>query len=262
MTCLNNEELEILTKAVTVLEPFEEVTREMSAEKLTSVSKIIPIVRGLQDYMHSSEDMEIQQLYRTFPLGRELQHQMTCRFQLMEGNFFLGAATMLDPRFKKVTFADHTNVKKIEDRLITRLREIQESPMSATNTQEHPLSSEFSQTATGKPRKTIWAKFDAKVEKISLVSSAQSSTGSHIEMRRYMEESLIPREENPLDWWKKHATLFPNLQEEAKRFLCSPASSVPSERLFSKAGELVSHRRSCLKDTHVDMILFLNKNMD
>jgi len=36
---------------------------------------------------------------------------------------------------------------------------------------------------------------------------------------------------------------------------------VPSERLFSKAGEVVAARRSNIKPKYVDMILFLNKNL-
>ena len=38
-------------------------------------------------------------------------------------------------------------------------------------------------------------------------------------------------------------------------------SSVPSKRLFSKAGEVVAARRSNIKPKNVDMILFLNKNL-
>ena len=48
--CLDNEALEMITKTVTVLEPYEEVTKEMSADKFTSLSKVIPMFRGLQDY--------------------------------------------------------------------------------------------------------------------------------------------------------------------------------------------------------------------
>ena len=35
---------------------------------------------------------------------------------------------------------------------------------------------------------------------------------------------------------------------------------MPSEKLFSKAGEVIAARRSNIKAKNVDMILFLNKN--
>ena len=38
-------------------------------------------------------------------------------------------------------------------------------------------------------------------------------------------------------------------------------TSVRSERLFSKAAEVVAARRSNIKPKNVDMILFLNKNL-
>lgn len=41
--CLNSDQFEEMKITGTALEPFEEATREMLAEKFTSVSKIIPI---------------------------------------------------------------------------------------------------------------------------------------------------------------------------------------------------------------------------
>ena len=52
------------------------------------------------------------------------------------------------------------------------------------------------------------------------------------------------------------------LSESAMHFLCIPATSVPSERLFSKAGEMVSHRRSCVKPDTIKKVLFFNKNIN
>ena len=48
------------------------------------------------------------------------------------------------------------------------------------------------------------------------------------------------------------------LQHVAMKYLCIPGTSVPAERLFSKAGELVSARRNRLKPKHVNTYLFLN----
>ena len=52
------------------------------------------------------------------------------------------------------------------------------------------------------------------------------------------------------------------LSESAMHFLCIPATSVPSERLFSKAGEMVSHRRNCVRPDTINQVLFFNKNIN
>ena len=80
-------------------------------------------------------------------------------------------------------------------------------------------------------------------------------------MRRYLEEPPIRRHQDPLQWWACHEGLFPQLAKLAKKYLGIPATSVPSERLFSVAGELVSSKRANLSDDKIDMILFLNKNV-
>ena len=52
------------------------------------------------------------------------------------------------------------------------------------------------------------------------------------------------------------------LSESAMHLLRIPATPVPSDRLCLKAGELVSHRRSCLKSKTINQVLFLNKNIN
>ena len=64
-----------------------------------------------------------------------------------------------------------------------------------------------------------------------------------------------------LAWWSKHATTFPRLALLARKYLCGTATSVPSERLFSAAGYIVSDRRSCLKPATVNMLCFLAANL-
>ena len=49
---------------------------------------------------------------------------------------------------------------------------------------------------------------------------------------------------DPLEWWKKKETLMPILAEVARALLCIPGSSVPSERVFSKSGQLLNKRKS------------------
>ena len=175
----------------------------------------------------------------------------------MEDSFILKAATLLDPRFKKVPFSEHSNIKVVEERLVNQMRS-EDAPSAASTS--HTAAKPLNTTVAQEKKKSFWSRFDAKIEKIVQVSS-QPSTGPYIELKRYLEEPHISRDQDPLAWWRDHATLFPKLKELAQKYLCTPASSAPSERLFSKAGELISHRRSGLKEGNINKILFLNKNL-
>jgi len=65
-------------------------------------------------------------------------------------------------------------------------------------------------------------------------------------------------DENPILYWKKYSVK--ELWRIAERYFCVPATSVPSERIFSKAGQIVSARRSSLKPSTVNSLIFLNQN--
>jgi zinc finger BED domain-containing protein 1 (E3 SUMO-protein ligase ZBED1) len=62
-----------------------------------------------------------------------------------------------------------------------------------------------------------------------------------------------------MKWWTNKLK-FSNLYELSKKYLCLPASSASSERVFSKAGEVLSKKRSSLTENHVnDIVLSFNK---
>ena len=80
------------------------------------------------------------------------------------------------------------------------------------------------------------------------------------ELDAYMAESLPPRSTCPLLWWKDNSTKFPLVSKVAKCFLNIPATSTPSERVFSTGGNTVTQQRSSLKPGNVDALIFLNNN--
>ena len=54
---------------------------------------------------------------------------------------------------------------------------------------------------------------------------------------------------NPLEYWERQRPLFPNLYDLALVFVCMAASSVPCERVFSKAREVVSKKHNETKNS-------------
>jgi zinc finger BED domain-containing protein 1 (E3 SUMO-protein ligase ZBED1) len=82
--------------------------------------------------------------------------------------------------------------------------------------------------------------------------------------RDYESRDLLQRTKDPLEWWKQNGNhaLLKNLIPTVKKWMCVPATSVPSERVFSTMGELISERRNRLSPRLVNMVMFLNKNLD
>ena len=52
------------------------------------------------------------------------------------------------------------------------------------------------------------------------------------ERKRYIEEPFPYIDENALGWWKRNYNRFPAIAAVARRVLCIPATSTPSERTF------------------------------
>lgn len=94
----------------------------------------------------------------------------------------------------------------------------------------------------------------------TVVETVQSSRGIEMEILSYRNGIPIPLNSSPLEWWKVNAYAYPILAPLAKAYLCIPATSVPSERVFSTAGDIVSAQRSLITPEHVDMLVFLKKN--
>lgn len=84
-----------------------------------------------------------------------------------------------------------------------------------------------------------------------------------LEVKRYVDFQRKTTDSSLtlLEWWKVNEPMFPRLAQLAKRILAVPASSVPSERVFSLAGNIVSKKRSRINPEKVDMMIFLNMNM-
>jgi hypothetical protein len=79
-------------------------------------------------------------------------------------------------------------------------------------------------------------------------------------LRQYVEEANVGRHDDPLAWWQSRAVIYKDIAPFARSHLCIVATSVPSERVFSKSGQLISARRTRLSAKTVKMVLFLNQN--
>ncbi|KAF1759561.1 hypothetical protein GCK72_016028 [Caenorhabditis remanei] len=65
---------------------------------------------------------------------------------------------------------------------------------------------------------------------------------------------------NPFQFWKD-ATTFPNLKNLALKYLCIPATSTESERLFSVTGMICTDKRTRMRSDRVERLTTCNLNL-
>lgn len=105
----------------------------------------------------------------------------------------------------------------------------------------------------------LYADLNSRKKNSNAVTPTCSGT---IEVRQFIEDAAISINEDPLTYWKNKAVVFPRLAKLAKKHLSVVATSVPSERVFSTAGQLISDRRNRLLSENVEKVMFLNGNID
>ena len=66
----------------------------------------------------------------------------------------------------------------------------------------------------------------------------------------------------PLESWRAHHLDYPHIWKIAEQILAIPATSAPSERVFSSAANIVDKKRVRLKPENVDLLVFLRGNKD
>lgn len=95
--------------------------------------------------------------------------------------------------------------------------------------------------------------------------AAQLDTAITAEIDAYTNEKKLQRIDdddkltNPLAWWKERMIKYPLLIKLVIRTLCIPATSAPSERLFSHAGLTIARDRASMLPENAEELIFLKE---
>ena len=92
---------------------------------------------------------------------------------------------------------------------------------------------------------------------IRIFLTLNQETVSHAinEVYSYLEDDVNPRNKDPLNWWRTNKNIHNFIKLLKKNFVCS---SVPCERIFPKAGQVLNERRTRLSDNKEKLLLFFN----
>jgi hypothetical protein len=66
----------------------------------------------------------------------------------------------------------------------------------------------------------------------------------------------------PLDWWKTSAHRFKNFERLAVKYLAIPATSAPSERIWSQAARVLTVKQNRMSQEVTSVIMYCKENRE
>jgi len=157
------------------------------------------------------------------------QSTNVCR-SIYESNALYITGAVLDPRFR-LQWCQQNEIEDIKATIVCEMQSYAATSSASTESQSHASSS----------------------------SSSTSSVHSHSTPG---SPSQLDYANDPLVWWRSHASDFPQLARTAKTVLSIPASSEPVECIFSKptAGKIFRRERSRLTPEKFENLVFIKCN--
>ena len=268
---LTDDQWTLLEAIVPVLKPLYMSTRLMCSEEYPTLSGIYPVL-----FSHIDHHLTVKERHcpAVASFKTHVVEDLKRRYSLMDQNLLCNSLAILcpflDPRYKSMPFLTHQRRTMVHDRVLALLTTNEEhakdsqtetyKQMDGTDGDNGGHSNNVFACKRGKLSQEhvsflLGGYFETKDCDIVVPSTAAE------ELDLYISEKPVTTKINPFDRWKVNCSNYPNLSKLARRVLCSPATSVPSEQVFSTAGGTVSKSRAALDSESVDKLIFLNKRL-
>lgn len=248
---LTDNEWNKLETMVKLLKPCKESTDVLGGEKYVSSSIVLPHIAHLL-HLNQPDDDEPAYVSR---FKKFLIKDLETRRSAMTTNMFLKCSTALDPRHKRLKCIPTQERAAVWMHVTSLVKlQIRENSPAIEGTTAAPVAP--------KPKKSRFAYESSDDSGSDAETGLNYSTNAQDEAVRivqlYKSFPAVEHDVNPLDWWKINQHAFPFLTAIARQYLCCPGTSVPSERLFSCAGNIISKRRASLLPENANTLLCLS----
>ena len=222
------QDLDVLQSVLEALKGFDKLTDLLSGEKRVTCSAIKPLIKLIGDKYVFPEESDTE---LTLEIKSCIKDDIENRYSSSEINLLCDICLFLDPRFKDSFDLEHIAV-------CTLLEEIQSNEFDVI---QQPTESESDPKPARKKGKFSEV-FGARSS--NSVSSATLSVSERLkrEVDMYMQYPVLDIDSSPLEWWRLECKRIPLLAIVAQKYLGICATSVPSERVFSIGGHLVSQK--------------------
>ena len=247
----------VVENIVTALKPFYKATTALCSEQYPTLSSVYPVVFSLLHHHLVDHDDDRGAVAQFKQITRS---QLKTRFNIDDPDMprcTIILSAFMDPRYKRMPFI----TREQYEHTITEISNRAEHLSSSDQVINNPSNTEGDRACAAAPS-------DQKHSDMSYLLAGYYEPGDckvivpntvAEEVELYVKEKPIPTDSDPFKWWSKNATSYPKLSKLARRLLCIPGTEVPSERVFSTAGNVVTKKRASLHHDSVDKLVFLNK---
>jgi hypothetical protein len=246
---ISEDEWNIMDDACVLLTHLADATKSLSGSEYVTVSLILPTIRALIQEFNTFNSIKTK-------VGKKLKvglvKNLKNRLEKYESNKQCHMATLLDPRLKKSGFECSYTAEATVCLLIQEIQSEHESDRESSVERE-TVPPKKARTETG--FMTLLSNYVAnQTEKAN-----QNTDNVEEQVKSYLQTTVEPIDCDVYKWWHQRRTS--RLYKQAMKYLAIPATSCPSERIFSTAGYILNQKRTRLSGHHVDQLLFLNENL-
>lgn len=267
---------EDLAEIFKILKPFRDITKQISMEKVTTASKIIPMMIYLTEHQYQTTPEDVTNLSETgYFLKTAIHRNLMERFfsnqrtgnkkqNYLQNNKALNIALLMDPRLKDRCLVDKFAWRRSARTMV--LNEL-EAVIKAFN-EKKQLDEEAVLTNFEAERKEVQSE-EIECDWMSVLVPKHTQ---HITFKRdeldaelsaYLASNIVPMSTSVMSWWEGPGRYsYPSLYYLAKKYCIVMSTSVPAERLFSNAGKILNNLRQRLDPGKVHDIAFIQGNLE
>ncbi|KAJ8287949.1 hypothetical protein COCON_G00006080 [Conger conger] len=280
------QDIDVLTAVNEALKPVAELTNVLSGETYVTSSSVIPMLSLIHEDIMAPSDSDVA---LATEMKASIVHKLDGKYADEAVRLLLRKCTLLDPRYGG-TFEDSGQLKPLIAGEIAALRRGGPAPVrvkeedrregqtpvrvkeedrgeaqAAVRVKEEGRREPGAEDASveqppAKKMRTLGSLLGKRATAASAALSAEEQAKA--EIATYLTEPVIEGDADPLQWWRLNGHRYPMLTQLARKYLCTCATSTAPERLFSAAGNVVISSRAQLKPDKVNMLVFLDRNLD
>ena len=247
---ITKPQFDILLLITKILGFFSEATNILQQDAVPTSNQVIPVVDSLENaLLQANRDNSAVNAF-----CEALLTSLRRRFGFLLTSKLFQAATALDPSVKLSFTGCHPEGSKYfifssidVIQAINSLLPSSDGQSSASSS----ISQDFVHPNPTKKRKLM--DFSSISGDAEYTSHANNTTTT--ELQAYFDQPRLSNDVDMLSFWAQRRSL--KLSCLALQLLSVPCSSAPVERLFSKAGIILSKRRSRLSNEKLEKLLFL-----